>query len=110
MQRLLLPALGLGLLLGMTQRCAAQDDPKEIVRKAIAAHGGADKLNKFKASRVSSKGTISIGGMTLDFTSNSVAEFPDKQKTTIKMSISRMEITVVQTVNGAKMKQSVNGM
>src|SRR5262245_16129084 len=87
MRRMLLPALAMGLLVGFAGRAAAQDDAKEIVRKAIAASGGADKLAKFKGSRTSAKGVISMMGMDLEFTADAVAQYPDKQKTTVKLEV-----------------------
>src|SRR5262245_46736790 len=110
MRRQLLPALALGLLVGVAGRSAAQDDAKEIIRKAIAAHGGADKLDKFKGSRSTSTGSISIMGMDFEFNADAVAQFPDKQKTTIKLEIMGNAATIVQLVNGEKMSLTVNGM
>ena len=110
MRRALLSALAMGLLVGVAGRSAAQDDAKEIIRKAIAAHGGADKLDKFKASRSSGKGTISIMGMDLEFTADTVSQLPDKQKTTVKLEIMGNAATIVQLVNGDKLSLTVNGM
>lgn len=109
MRRSLVSCLALGLVIGLVSRAAAQDDPKQIIKKAIVAHGGADKLNKFKASRNSSKGTISLMGVDLDFTSDTVSMYPSKQKIVIKMEFMGQSITVVQMVVGDKMSQTVNG-
>ncbi len=109
MRRLLVSFLAFGLAVGLVSRAAAQDDPKEIVKKAIAAHGGADKLNKYKASRNSSKGTISLMGVDLDFTSDTVSMYPSKQKIVIKMDFMGQSITVVQMIVGDKVSQTVNG-
>jgi hypothetical protein len=110
MRRLLLPALTLGLLIGITGRAAAQDDPKEIIKKSIAAMGGADKIEKFKGSRSSGKGTISLMGMDLEFTADTLSQYPDKQKTTVKIEIMGNAATIVQTVNGDKATLKVNDM
>jgi hypothetical protein len=109
MRRILISTLALGLLLATVRNAAAQDDAKEIVRKAIAAHGGADKLNKFKGYRESSKGTISIGGMELEFTVESVTQLPDKQKSSIKLDVMGMAVNIVQMANGDKFTLTVNG-
>lgn len=110
MRRLLIPVLAVTLVIGVAGRAAAQDDPKEVVKKAIAAAGGAEKLDKFKGSKSSSKGSISIMGLDLEFTADSVSQYPDKQKTTIKMDVMGNAVTVVQMVNGDKMSLTVNGM
>src|SRR5258708_4241710 len=102
MRRLLLPALALGLLIVLTGRATAQDDAKEIIKKSIAAQGGAEKIEKFRGSRSSGKGTISLMGMDLEFTADTVSQYPDKQKTTVKLEIMGNAATIVQTVNGDK--------
>ncbi len=110
MRRALLPALALGLLVGVAGRSAAQDDAKEIIKKAIAAAGGADKLDKFKGTRTSGKGIISIMGMDLEFTADTISQYPDKQKTTVKLEIMGNAATIVQLINGDKASLTVNGM
>jgi hypothetical protein len=110
MRRLVPCAVALGLIVCFAIRARAQDDPKEIIRQAIAAHGGAGKLNKFKGSKGSSKGTITIQTMEVEFTAESVGMLPDKQKTTLKMDVNGMAITLVQLINGDKTSVSVNGM
>jgi hypothetical protein len=110
MRRLLLPALTMGLLVGLAGRAAAQDDAKELIKKAIAAHGGADKIDKFKGARAAAKGSVSLMGMDLEFTADTISQFPDKQKITIKLDFGGMAATVIQTVNGDKASLSFNGM
>jgi hypothetical protein len=110
MRRMLKAALMLGMIVGLSGRVAAQDDPKELIRKAIAAHGGADLIEKYKGSRTSSKGTISVQGMELEFTSDGVSMDPDKQKTTLKLEVGGMSVTVVQLSNGDKFSMVFNGM
>src|SRR3954469_18794125 len=102
MRRVLLPALAMGLLAVFAGRSAAQDDAKEIVKKAIAAHGGADKLEKFKGSKSSGKGTIALMGMDLEFTTDVISQYPDKQKTTVKLEVMGNAITILQMINGDK--------
>src|SRR5262245_58043059 len=110
MRRLLLTALALTLPLAIASRATADDDPKVTITKAIDAHGGKDKLEKFKASKSKGKGVISLFGMDLEFTVETMSQIPDKLKTTIKMEVNGMAITVEQTVNGDKMSMSLNGM
>ena len=110
MRRHLVSFLALALIVGFVTRAAAQDDPKEVIKKAIAAQGGTEKLNKFKGSKNSSKGTISIMGLELEFTSDTVSMYPAKQKSTIKMDVMGNAITVVQTIVGDKISMMVNGM
>lgn len=110
MRKFLFGVLTLALVLGVAGRATAQDDPKEVIKKAVAAHGGAEKLDKFKASRSTGKGTISIMGLELEFTAESSSQLPDKQKTVVKMDVMGQPISVVQLVNGEKMSLTLNGM
>ncbi len=110
MRHLLFSVAVVGLVFGLATRGAAADEAKDIIKKAISAAGGAEKLDKFKGSKSSSKGTISIMGLELEFNSDSVSMYPDRQKTTIKMDVMGNAVTVVQLVNGDKMSVSVNGM
>ena len=110
MRRLLLPVLAVGLVLGWSTSARAQDDPKEIIRKAISAYGGQEKLDKFKASKSTGKGTINIAGMEITFTIETMAQVPDKSKSVIKMEVMGMAITMEQVINGDKAKMTLNGM
>jgi hypothetical protein len=110
MRRILLTALVLGLAVGLPARLFAQDDPKEIIKKAIAAHGGADKIDKFKGSKTTAKGMLSILGMDIEFTSDTLYQDPDKLKQTIKFEINGMAMSVEQKVVGDKVSMSLNGM
>ena len=89
-----------------------EDDPKEIIQKAIAAHGGADNLNKYKAFRSSAKGTINIPqlGQEMEFTSESVFQAPDKMKSTFKAELMGNALTFEQKIIGDKSSLTVNGM
>lgn len=110
MRRLFLTAFAVALPLALAGRAAADDDAKVTITKAIDAHGGKDKLEKFKASKSKGKGVISLFGMDLEFTVETMSQIPDKLKTTIKMEVNGMAFTVEQTVNGDKMSMSLNGM
>src|SRR5262249_17260333 len=88
----------------------ADDDPKATITKAIEAHGGKDKLEKFKASKSSGKGVISVMGMDIEFTADTTSQVPDKLKQIIKMEIMGNAVTFEQVANGDKLKLSFGGM
>ena len=87
MLRFLTGATVVCLLLGQAGRVLAEDTAQAIIDKAIKAHGGAEKLAKFKAVQTSGKGTIEVMGMTLSFTAEGAAQMPDKFKSDL---VSRM--------------------
>ena len=84
MRRLFLTALAVSLPLALAGRTAGDEpDTKSTITKAIEAHGGQEKLDKFKASKSKGKGVISLLGMDLEFTVDTMSQIPDKLKTTI---------------------------
>ena len=109
MGRFIRSALVLGMLAGLASRAAAADDPIDIVKKAITAMGGADKIEKFKGSKTTTKGTLSLLGMDIEITSESVSMYPDKQKNTMSMQVMGNTFTVVQTIVGDKISMKLNG-
>jgi hypothetical protein len=96
------------LLLWAVRVSAADDDAKAVIEKAIKAHGGADRLAKFQASRTKSKGNIELaGGIT--FTSESAVQYPDRFKETVEVEVGGNKATIITVYNGKKGWLSVNG-
>ncbi len=89
---------------------AADDQPKDIIAKAIKAHGGEEVLSKNKAGTSKGKGKITIPGAgEVEFTQESAHMVPDKFKESIEMSIGGQSISVLTIVNGDKTTLVVNG-
>ena len=99
----ILTLVGCGLMVGALCVQAQQDDLKEVIRKSIAAHGGKDQLNKFKAAKSKFKGTIEINGMSLPITGETTLQMPNKLKNDMKLEINGMEIQIVQVYDGKTM-------
>ena len=89
----------------------AQADAKAIVEKAIEAMGGKELLDKFPASKTKFKGDMSIMGLDITFEGNSV-QAPGQFKLEMVADVGGQKLTVVQIVDGAKVKtkQSLGGM
>ena len=110
MRYVALPGFAISVLFLFGPSLRADDAANEIIKQAIAARGGEEKLNKIKAYKETTKGTISIMGMDLDFTSESTVAPPKKIKTTAKMEVGGNAVTFEQVINGDKAKVTVNGM
>src|SRR5262245_56080225 len=110
MRRFLLPLLAGTAVLVLNCGLYAQDDAKEIIKKAIAATGGEEKLNKFKGYKDSTKGMGSLAGMDFEFKSSAIVAPPNRAKTTMKLEAGGMEITFEQQIDGDKVTAKVNGM
>jgi hypothetical protein len=107
-----LAALSTVILLGLgTNLRAADDQPKDVILKAIKAHGGEEALTKNKAGTSKGKGKITIPGVgEVEFTQETAHMLPDKFKESVQMSIMGQNITVLTLVNGDKMTIEANGM
>ena len=92
MLRFLTGATVVCLLLGLTGPVLAEDTAQGIIDKAVKAHGGAEKLAKFKAVQTSGKGTIEVMGTTLSFTAEGAAQMPDKFKSALHLEIAGMKV------------------
>jgi len=84
-------------------------DPKAVLKKAIEAQGGAEKLTKFKAAVSKFKGTMEVMGNEVPITGESTHQKPDKVKNVVDVTINGMAFSVIEVYNGKKMWRSING-
>jgi hypothetical protein len=95
-------------LLALVARGA--DEPKDIIKRAIKAHGGEEFLTKNQAQRSSNKGKLDIPGVgEVDFTQETAVMLPDKFRESVELSIAGMKISVVTRAIGDKVVIEVNG-
>jgi hypothetical protein len=100
MSRLLMSA---ALVLSLSPGLKAADDPKEIVAKAIKAHGGEEFLTKHKAAQSREKGKITLPGMAeTEYSDESAYMLPDKFKQTFEMDIMGMKFVMTALIVGDK--------
>lgn len=99
MSRLLSAVFVLALAPGLK----AADDPKDIVAKAIKAHGGEEFLTKHKAAQLREKGKITLPGMAAtEYADESSFMLPDKFKQNLEMEIMGMKFTMNALIFGDK--------
>jgi hypothetical protein len=96
-------------MLGLAQRTMAADEPKDIIAKALKAHGGADKLAKLQAMQIKTKGHLDLLG-GFDFTQEMAVNLSGKLKDTMKMDIMGNAVTVITVYDGKQGWLNVNGM
>jgi hypothetical protein len=109
MHRTIPPALAAGLLLGLAQGAAAQDDARAIIEKAIKAQGGEQRLARLKAVRDQAKGTLFVAGMAVPFTGETLVQLPGQFKNVIRAEVGNMKLTVTQVFDGDKGWVNNNG-
>lgn len=89
---------------------AADESAEAVVKKAIEAHGGADALTKNKAGTYKVKGDMTVAGTDVTFTGDITYELPNKFRMALDAEVSGQKLTLVQVVNGTKVKNSINGV
>src|SRR4051794_38253509 len=87
----------------------AEDDARAVVEKAIKAHGGADKLSRYKAGTTKGKGKVNSPVGELEFTQEVSYMLPDKLKEVAEFEVMGNKIKTVAIVNGDKTTLEVNG-
>lgn len=102
--------LGVAVLAGGMLPAAAQDRPEDVVKKAIAAHGGLDALKKFPAATIQGKGKLFVANAELPFAGSIVFQSPGKVRLEIVAEAGGRKVTLLQVVNGEAVKQTENGM
>src|SRR5262245_507178 len=99
--------LGLAVVFAAAGAAAADDKAEAVVKKAIEAHGGADTLNKYMASKYTVKGEIDVQGTATEFTGAMANAVPGKFRMNIDLEVMGMKISVTQVLNGDKAKRTV---
>jgi hypothetical protein len=97
---LAVPALVLGVT-GLV-RSGAQPGPREIIDKAIKAHGGAEALDKFKAVTFKVKGTSYAVGDGVPYTGDFSIQGAEQMRMDLVITFMGQELKFVQVVNRNK--------
>ncbi len=97
--------LAMGMLFGSLAISVAQEPkPADVIQKAIAAHGGADALNKAKIAQTTAKGTMNLVGQKVDYATTAIHSLPDKYKLETTGELAKLKLVTVQILNGKKTK------
>jgi hypothetical protein len=104
-------ALFVGVSLALAPAAArAADEPKDILAKAIKAHGGEDALTKYKAAQLKTKGKIDVPGVgEIEFTQETAYMIPDKFRDSMEFKVAGQNFTIFTLINGDKTTLEVNG-
>lgn len=88
----------------------AADEPKDIIAKALNAHGGEETLAKLQAGTGKVKGKLHVPGIgETDFTSSNAFMLPDKLKEEVELSIMGQKLTILTLVSGDSITIEANG-
>jgi len=107
--RLLMVLTTAGLVLGLAPAGRAQDgEVKALLDRAIKALGGAERIEKYQAGRVKSKGRLELSG-GIEMTQDIAYQLPDKFRQEMGMTVNGKAITVVTVYDGKQGAVLVDG-
>lgn len=88
----------------------AADEPKDIIAKAIKAHGGEAFLAKQKAGQIKTKGKINLPGIgETEYSQETSFMLPDKFKDAMELKVAGQTVNVLTIVNGDTVVLEANG-
>jgi hypothetical protein len=87
----------------------AQDDPKAVIEKAVKAMGGVEKLSKYPAAQMKTKGAIELMGMTVPFEGEISYQEPGQFKMQFVMDVMGQKFNFAQGLNKDKGWMSLMG-
>jgi hypothetical protein len=98
------------VVLGAAAADAGAQDPAEaIIRRALKAHGGEEKLAGLRADRARLKGTLQVGDRVVPFTSEAIVQLPAQMKNVMQLDLDGKMVTLVQLVNGDQLQVLIDG-
>ncbi|AWM38428.1 hypothetical protein C1280_16470 [Gemmata obscuriglobus] len=98
------------LVIALAPAARAADEPKDVIAKAIKAHGGEELLTKQKAGQTKSKGKLDLPGVgEVDYSQDVMYMLPNKFKDQMELKVMGQTINVLTIINGDKVTLEVNG-
>lgn len=107
MMKLAAGIFGLVLLLSGTAQ-ADEAKAKEVLNKAIEAHGGETELKKLESTSMKMKGTVHAMGLEIAFTGDASSSGMDQRRIDLEMEIMNQKIRVSNVFNKDKGWLKVN--
>jgi hypothetical protein len=95
-------ALGFVLAVAVPARADDAADAKALVEKAVKAHGGQEKLDKFPAVTLAMKGKVHIMEMAIPFNGEIITQGGDKLKLDIEVEVGGQKLRIVNVFTGDK--------
>jgi hypothetical protein len=87
----------------------AGETPRQILERAIAAHGGQERLSAARSERLKLKGTLHVGASALPFTNEMALQLPGQYRSVVTVTDNGRAQTVVHLLDGDKATVLLNG-
>jgi len=83
-------------------RAPAEETPRALIEKAIRAHGGQEKLARYKAVRTKTRGSMDVNGISVTYTSRAAAQLPSQLRNELSVSAGGIKVAALEVLSGDK--------
>src|SRR6267378_1045663 len=90
------------LFLASAGHAPAEETPRALIEKAIKAHGGQEKLARYKAVRTRTRGSMDVNGISVSFASRAAAQLPSQLRSELSVNVGGIKVTALEVLNGDK--------
>jgi hypothetical protein len=87
----------------------AQDAARDVIEKAVKAHGGFERLSRLRAVHDQLKGNAFVEGKETPFAGETFMQPPGQFKSVMQLTTPKGRVTVVQILNGDKAQVMIDG-
>jgi hypothetical protein len=101
--------LALVIVVGLAPAIRAQEVPRAVLERAIAAHGGHEKLARVRADRVRVRGVLYVGLSTVSFTNEVTKQLPGRYRSVVQVADKGRTHTVIHRLDGDKASLTLDG-
>ncbi len=101
--------LGLVVCLLSPLAASAQESPRAIIDRGIAAHGGQENLTAARSERLKFKGVLQVGTRSLPFTSEMVLQLPGQYRSSITITDIAKTHQLIHLLDGERGAMLVDG-
>ena len=74
--------------------------PRQVIERAIVAHGGYESLSKARAERIELRGVMYVGNTPVTFTNHLTLQLPGQYKSVVVLQQGERRHSVVHLLNG----------
>lgn len=89
---------------------AQDDEARDLVQKAMKAHGGKETIKKYLGAQAKYKGEVDAMGVKAKVEGEVFINYPDRMKNVIGVEVNNMKVEVQQGFDGKILWLSVMGM
>ena len=92
-----------------TARPESSLTPRQVIERAIVAHGGYEALAKSRAERISLRGTMFVGKTAVPFTNHQTLQLPGQYKSVVVIQQGERSHGIVHLLNGDEAMVVIDG-